>query len=238
MKKEKTRFFLDTEFIESGPNHPIYLLSIGLCTEASTETYYAEVMEAPRYLASEWVLNNVIKHLHQPTLEELKILHTGKIAKSPQDVIDYVNRIESKENRIRRFDLTPYRTLREIRGEVELYINRFLRKYNSIPEFWTYYGSHDWVLFEQLFGSFENFPREYPQFHMDLKQYQHLINEDLELSSLAELTNEHHALADAKWNMRVFHSLRAYTKDLFKNIIETEIREELQAKGYPINNAT
>ena len=56
------RFFLDTEFIESGPGAPIDLLSIGIVSEDGRE-FYAESASANLSLASTWVEENVLPHL-------------------------------------------------------------------------------------------------------------------------------------------------------------------------------
>jgi len=58
------KYFLDTEFIEAGPDYPIQLLSIGIVVEDGRE-YYAVVdqIELALSLADDWVYDNVIKHL-------------------------------------------------------------------------------------------------------------------------------------------------------------------------------
>jgi hypothetical protein len=58
------KHFLDTEFIEAGPEHPIQLLSIGIVAEDGRE-YYAVVdpVEINLNLADDWVRDNVIKYL-------------------------------------------------------------------------------------------------------------------------------------------------------------------------------
>lgn len=56
------KFFIDTEFIESGPGHPIELLSIGIVSE-NGRTFYAANKDANLSRANEWVRTNVIPHL-------------------------------------------------------------------------------------------------------------------------------------------------------------------------------
>jgi len=56
------RYFLDTEFIESGSGEPIYLLSIGIVAENGRE-FYAIVSDAPREKANDWVKTNVLPGL-------------------------------------------------------------------------------------------------------------------------------------------------------------------------------
>jgi hypothetical protein len=57
------RIYFDTEFIEDGKT--IELLSIGMVKD-NGDTYYAEIEETDRTLASEWVAKNVFPHLTGP----------------------------------------------------------------------------------------------------------------------------------------------------------------------------
>lgn len=56
------RYFLDTEFIESGPERPIHLLSIGMVSENGGELIAVNA-NAPLHEACDWVWQNVIPHL-------------------------------------------------------------------------------------------------------------------------------------------------------------------------------
>lgn len=58
MGKKKTRFWMDTEFLESGPG-PIHLLSIGIVAEDGRE-YYAIDRDCPVEKANDWVKANVL----------------------------------------------------------------------------------------------------------------------------------------------------------------------------------
>jgi 3' exoribonuclease, RNase T-like len=57
------RYFLDTEFIESGPRKPIQLVSIGMVSGDNRE-YYAISNEFDPSSANQWVKDNVLVHLH------------------------------------------------------------------------------------------------------------------------------------------------------------------------------
>lgn len=59
------RYFLDTEFIESGPHRPIELISIGIVSEDNRE-FYAENYECPWNDANDWIKANVFPHLNGP----------------------------------------------------------------------------------------------------------------------------------------------------------------------------
>ena len=59
------KYFLDTEFIESGPLFPLIPLSVGIVAEDGRE-FYVVNEDAPLSLASDWVKANVIPHLGKP----------------------------------------------------------------------------------------------------------------------------------------------------------------------------
>jgi hypothetical protein len=69
------RFFLDTEFIESGPHRPIELISLGMVADDGRELY-VENWECPWNEANEWVKANVLPHLKGPrmTLASIKTI--------------------------------------------------------------------------------------------------------------------------------------------------------------------
>ena len=69
------KYFLDTEFIEAGPEHPLQLLSIGIVAEDGRE-YYAVVdpIDVNLNLADSWVRENVIKYLDFSTAKRKKII--------------------------------------------------------------------------------------------------------------------------------------------------------------------
>lgn len=56
------KYFLDTEFIESGPSRPIELISIGVVSEDGRE-FYAVSCEYNASHASDWVKENVLATL-------------------------------------------------------------------------------------------------------------------------------------------------------------------------------
>ncbi len=71
------RYFLDTEFMESGHLMPITLLSIGIVAEDGRE-FYAINSEADWTLANDWVKENVVPHLRRsdaPKLLYIEIAH-------------------------------------------------------------------------------------------------------------------------------------------------------------------
>lgn len=111
-----------------------------------------------------------------------------------------------------------------------------LESTNNKPEFYGYYADYDWVVFCWLFGYMIDLPKGFPMYCKDLKQImdERLENSsqkdfltafDFKQEGLPELSqekkihhfkkhpqypdqeNEHHALADAKWNKKLHEFL-------------------------------
>lgn len=91
------------------------------------------------------------------------------------------------------------------------------------PQFWASYGSYDWIVICQLFGTMMDLPETFPKFVRDIQQLR------------AELGNpeypkqekdEHHALADAhgckaKYEFLMDLKNKKKTANRFRNIIES-----------------
>ena len=72
------------------------------------------------------------------------------------------------------------------------------------PEFWGYVCASDWVAFYQLFGRLLDLPAGWPKICLDLKQWAiQLGNPPLP----PKPADEHHALADSRWNRDVWYHL-------------------------------
>lgn len=96
-------------------------------------------------------------------------------------------------------------------------------------ELWGYYADYDHVVFCWLFGKMLNLPEGFPMYTKDLKQsydfynknfkkrkalsavMPHLVNfESLkDLPDYPKQENEHNALADARWNKKLYEFLKA-----------------------------
>lgn len=75
------------------------------------------------------------------------------------------------------------------------------------PEFWAYYADYDWVALCQLFGRMIDLPRDWPMYCRDLKQ----VADMLDVGKLPPHgEQEHHALADARWNKHAWELLRLW----------------------------
>ncbi len=77
-----------------------------------------------------------------------------------------------------------------------------------VPEFWTYYGSYDWVAFCQLFGKMIDLPNLFPRYSRDLKQEADRLGADLSSFDPPLEGNEHNALRDAHWNRLAYEHLK------------------------------
>lgn len=86
-------------------------------------------------------------------------------------------------------------------------------------EFYAYYGAYDWVAFCWLFGKMIDLPKGFPMYCRDLKQIldeKEMARQDgtdmVELRNLPtypKQENEHNALADAKWNKKLYDFLNS-----------------------------
>lgn len=77
------RFFLDTEFIESGPYRPVQLISIGIVAEDGRE-FYAISSEYIASDASEWVRDNVLAQL-----ESSEVAPRHKLWRIAEDILRF-----------------------------------------------------------------------------------------------------------------------------------------------------
>ncbi len=154
------RYWYDTEFIEDG--RTIDLISIGVVAEDGRE-FYAESIDADHSKASDWVKENVLRHLQFAPHEQLMNWRIRDLLLEFCDVGKYGH-----------------------------------------PEFWGYYSAYDHVVLCQLFGTMMQLPTAWPNYTCDIKQWcDQLGNPRLPEQG----KNEHHALADARWNRQAWEYL-------------------------------
>lgn len=80
---------------------------------------------------------------------------------------------------------------------------------NENPEFWAYFADYDWVVLCQLYGTMMDLPKGWPMYCRDVKQLcDSLGNPHLP----AQLSTEHHALADAMWTKQAWEYLQGFFK--------------------------
>lgn len=77
------------------------------------------------------------------------------------------------------------------------------------PELWGYYSAYDHVALCQLFGTMMQLPKGWPMYTNDIKQLCKSLNDP---QLLQQGKNEHHALADARWNKQAYEFLTDLAK--------------------------
>lgn len=94
---------------------------------------------------------------------------------------------------------------RQTLGEIRSAALRFVGK--ETPEFWGYYADYDWVVFcQSIFGMMVELPKGWPMYCNDLKQVAMQIGNP---GLPPQLSPEHNALNDARWNKEVYAFLKA-----------------------------
>lgn len=219
------KYFLDQEFIE-GFHKPIFgkkrhfidLISIGIMCEDGRE-YYAISNEFNPKDADDWVRDNVISKLESKSTHRSGLLTPTMRIAGP---------IWKSKEQIKNELLTFFGCKRD---------QLFYRAPEGI-ELYGYYADYDWVLFCSLFGRMIDLPKGFPMYCRDLKQmfdhkltesyvvfskrmkfgivdtdkHTHTLSEQLEKIKLhpdyPRQTNEHNALADAKWNYELYKFLQ------------------------------
>ncbi len=159
----------------------IDLISIGIVASDGRE-FYAESAEADLSRANEWVVKNVIAHL-------------------------WSRQSDKKQANLWSRDGGIGGLLARNRIASEIITFCDPEKYGK-PEFWAYYADYDWVALCQLFGRMIDLPKGWPMYCRDLKQFADMLGNP-KLPQQGD--DEHHALADARWNRDSFKFLQAVT---------------------------
>jgi len=173
-----TIYCYDTEFLEDG--HTIDLISIGIVCEDGRE-YYAINADADwdRIREDYWLMENVVVHL--PTHS------TGQVKK----------RTGFGERGWRWGGIN----MRDSRVKPKWVIANEVRDFllaSSHPQLWAYYAAYDHVALAQLWGRMIDRPKGIPMWTNDLQQ--ELVRRGRKTPPSP--TDEHNALADARWVLR------------------------------------
>lgn len=149
---------------------------------------------------------------------------------SPKNWLDFIKQSPSWERTWKRRAkelIKKYgKRNRRIAEEIAYFAGKGLGK----PEFYGYYADYDWVLFCSLYGRMLDLPDEFPMYCRDLKQ---MLDEKQESTpnvqraawnkgfpsiedhfsikndpNYPKQTNEHNALADARWNRDLYNFLQ------------------------------
>ena len=208
------KYFIDTEFIErfhkplfGKARYVIDLISIGIVCEDG-RTYQAISNEYRYKDANNWVKENVINPLY----------------------VDTVHGDSRNSWNADNFQFYYGRFNKQIAGEIVKFVYKPLLDAGiyttdnidseSLIQFYGYYSDYDWVVFCSLFGTMMDLPKGFPMYCKDLKQ----TLDELQPATIYDSpygvtdlknhpkypkqTNEHNALADAKWNYELYKFLQ------------------------------
>jgi hypothetical protein len=180
------KYFFDTEFIEDGKT--IDLISIGVVAEDGRE-FYAVNSQCDLSKSSEWVELNVLHPMGLAGYASIQEINTSSpyVPANTKNTLSYA---------------MPKHCIGQ---EIFQFMAEDLA-FQTI-EFWAYYADYDWVALCQLYGTMMDLPEGFPMYCHDLKQEADRLGVDL--SSAVPQENEHHALADARWNKRAYKYLVA-----------------------------
>lgn len=187
------RYWFDTEFIEDGKT--IDLVSIGIVAEDGRE-YYAVSHEFNAYklFDNPWLAENVAPHLPWMALPTGTAL-TWVTADKDTSTGLWKHRDQIAQEIIAFCDPDTY----------------------GKPEVWAYYADYDWVALCQIFGRMIDLPEGWPMYCRDIKQEADRLQEwirwfnsapDYKLILPKQEGDEHHALADARWNRQAWQFLQ------------------------------
>lgn len=190
----RKKFYLDTEFVEQPDT--IKLISIGIVDEDGKE-FYAEMLNIPIILkqvyghpdlVDPWIQKNVIDPLWQNCIVSAVYPPTDKMT------VFLESGGQGGYYHSRR-DLGL--AILDFVGDIE-------------PEFWAYFASYDWVVFCWIFGRMIDLPRGFPMYCNDIKQLHYSMGNHKNMLP-RQPSDEHNALADARWNKLAHEALVNYT---------------------------
>lgn len=98
-------------------------------------------------------------------------------------------------------DPCPVKSLRKIKWALIDFCD--LEKHGK-PEFWGYYSAYDHVSLCRIFGKMIDLPKGWPMYTNDIKQWAFMLGDP---TLPPERKDEHHALADARWNKKAWEFL-------------------------------
>lgn len=180
------KYFLDTEFIERPGS--IQLISIGIVAEDGREYYQiARGFDYQEVWCDDWLRQNVIS----------QILSESSNGYGVTPDITY-------DSMVQVFESSALWT-HEIAKEVLDLIGD-----DSDPKFYGYYADYDWVVFCWLFGRMIDLPKNFPMYCRDLKQMlaERELGKGWVKSMCPQTENEHNALADARWNKKLYEAIK------------------------------
>jgi hypothetical protein len=231
----QTKRFLGIPYGKTKPT--IDLISIALTAEDNSSLYlickdfnlkeawdrYDEVINrsypfGPEYNKVYWIRNNVLKTV----FSDLLVLEEKAYKKALKSNISTIQKKYS-------FNYRDFKKLLNKHGKTKEQIAESIKIFTHCPKkpkFYAYYADYDWVVFCWLFGNMINLPKDFPMYCIDLKQMYDEKNDDYKeymavrqtkfgepkkelklFKDYPQQENEHNALADAKWNKKLYDFL-------------------------------
>ncbi len=174
------KLFFDTEF--TGLHKNTTLISIGIVAENGSK-FYAEFTDYDKSQINEWIRKNVIANLIIPEPEIYSAGHDNWYSES---------------------NLNGHVTVNSNTFGIRCKLVEWLQQFDSV-EMWSDCLAYDWVLFNDIFGSAFDIPKNVYYIPFDictlfkLKGIDPDINrEEFSLLTLTEEATKHNALWDAK----------------------------------------
>jgi hypothetical protein len=227
------KYFIDAEFHEYSRQAKLFgfpygrkrdtieLISIGI-TRDDGKAYYAICNEFDVNAAwdNDWLRENVLEDIHKDLYyKQVTKTISNKFTKDRFTIL------------LERFGKSKEQIADEIAEFTGCeYENDQLVCKDPNIEFYGYYADYDWVVFCWLFGRMIDLPKGYPMYCKDLKQYlddyvsklkMKYINTNKSMSFEDKLAwvkqqsfypknkGEHNALADARFNKRLWRHLKS-----------------------------
>lgn len=193
----KTKCFFDTEF--TGLHQKTELISIGLISECG-KTFYAEFTDFDINQIDDWLQENVIKHLKYFTIEDLKFWKLNPdIDKTKKQIANVSGRLFDPVY-LPDGNVSIYGNTKGIKKQLNLWLMQF-----EIIEMWSDCLSYDWVLFNNIFGSAFDIPKNIYYIPFDLctlmkvKGFDPDISREEFIKSFTTIEGKkHNSLYDAK----------------------------------------
>lgn len=183
---KKTKIFFDTEF--TGLHKNTTLISIGLVSECG-KTFYCELNDYDKNQIDDWLQQNVINTL---------------LMVEPQNgEKEYYSAVRSQDNHSFDFYKSYSVQFRSNIFGLRTRLEQWLEQFNEV-EIWSDCLSYDWVLFNSIFGTAFDIPKNVYYIPFDICTLMKIKGIDPDISReeiLKEVEIEgkkHNALYDAK----------------------------------------
>ena len=175
-----------------------------------------------------WIRDNVLKSIY--TELEKKEIDNYKGFTDPIYDLELSFNYSCLKRLIKKYGKSNKQIAEDIKDFVFKGQGQKIRFDNSI-QFYGYYSDYDWVVFCWLFGKMNDLPKGFPMYCIDLKQvldekalrwcgniqqkssifcddFESKLNSIKSCKDYPKQTNEHNALADAKWNFELYKFLK------------------------------